>query len=116
MTMLVQSPLRSLMLTLRSLSKLLDPPLSVLKVSARSRTPARSRGTGTRHGRGGLATGTRTTFAPPTSEEPSNPADVDPDSNISGPPRHSGRTANPSNRTILEEQEIQREVANTNTE
>ena len=112
--MLVQSPLRSLMLTLRSLSKLLDPPPSVLKVSARSRTPARSRGTGTRHGRGGLATGTRTTFALPTSEEPSNLAtDIDPD--ISGPPRRSGQTAKPS-RTILEEQEIQREVANTNTE
>jgi len=80
------------------------------------RAPGRPRGTGTRRGRGGLATSGQTTLAPSASEELSDLAtDIDPDSNISGPPRRSGRTAKPS-RTILEEQEIQREVANTNTE
>ena len=40
---------------------------------------------------------------------------IDPDTNTPGPIRRSGRTCKPS-RTILEEQKIQREVANTNTE
>ena len=42
------------------------------------RATGRPRGTGPRRGRG-LATGGKTALAPPTSEEPSNPAGIDPD-------------------------------------